>query len=30
MQNIARAPSANELLQYETAILNAEQTIANF
>jgi len=29
MQNIARAPSANELLQYETAILNAEQTISN-
>ena len=29
MQNIAQAPSANELLQYETAILNAEQTIAN-
>jgi|GEM_PF-3012818 len=29
MQNIARAPSTNELLQYETAILNAEQTIAN-
>ena len=29
MQNIAQAPSTNELLQYETAILNAEQTIAN-
>ena len=27
MQNIAREPSENELLQYETAVVNAEKTI---
>lgn len=29
MQNIARPPSANELSQYETAIVNAEKTISD-